>query len=111
MLELGDVADVGAAEGVDRLILIAHNRDVAVLGGQDRDQLELGVVGVLILVHHHVVEGVLPLLARLRHALEQHHRLHDQVVEIHGVCLVQAPLIQLVDVGDVCSKNDPIWSP
>ena len=99
LLELADVADVGAAEGVDRLILVAHHRQVAVLLGQDRDQLELGVVGVLVLVDHHVAEGLLPVAPRLGHPLEQQHGLHDQVVEVHRVGLRQPPLVEVIDRG------------
>ena len=35
LLELEDVADVGAAEGVDRLVGIADDADVALLAGQE----------------------------------------------------------------------------
>jgi hypothetical protein len=34
VLELEDVLDVGPAEAVDALIVVAHHRQVAVLGGQ-----------------------------------------------------------------------------
>ncbi len=60
VLELGDVADVGTTECVDRLVGIAHDGEVPVLLGQHREQPELSVVGVLVLVHHDVAEALLP---------------------------------------------------
>ncbi len=83
MLELGDVADVGAAEGVDRLVGVADHGDVAVLGRQDGQQPELGMVRVLVLVDHDVAEALLPRRAGLLVGLEQEHGLEDHVVEVH----------------------------
>ena len=65
LLELLDVADRGAAEGVDRLVGVTDDDELArldpVLGAPPRadelaDQLVLGVVGVLVLVDHDVPE-------------------------------------------------------
>ena len=43
-----------AAPAVDALVVIAHDAEVAMLAGQRVDQLELGGVGVLVFIHHHV---------------------------------------------------------
>ena len=56
-LELEDVADVGAAPGVDALVVVADHGEVAVLAGEQVGQAVLGVVGVLVLVHQHEAEG------------------------------------------------------
>ena len=111
-LELDDVADVRAAERIDRLIRVADNRQrrarnrslrsskgtavtlarfecLSDLGmnrlGQLPDQRVLGVVGVLVLVDQDV--PIPPLVQRgdLREGAEQVHRLSDQVVEVEGV--------------------------
>ena len=100
VLELGDVADVGAAERVDRLVGIAHHGEVSVLLGQHRQQPELGVVGVLVLVHHDVAEALLPGGAGIGVGLEQEHRLQDHVVEVHRVGGVQPALVEGVHRGD-----------
>ena len=73
VLEVEDVADVGAAEGVDRLLVVADHRQVAVLLGQDLQPAVLRAVRVLVLVHEHVLEVVLVALAHLREELEQVH--------------------------------------
>ena len=57
------------------------------------------MVGVLVLVDHHVAEGLLPVAPRLGHPLQQQHGLHDQVVEVHRVGLRQPPLVEVVDRG------------
>ena len=57
--ELQDVADGGAAELVDRLVVVAHDRHVAVALREQRDQLRLGPVRVLELVHQDVPEATL----------------------------------------------------
>ena len=64
-LEVEDVADVGVAEAVDRLVLVADDHQVAVLFGEQLQQPVLGVVGVLVLVDEDVAEGAAPALARL----------------------------------------------
>ena len=50
VLELDDVAQVGPAEAVDRLVAVADDRDVAVAAGEQQDDFVLGDVGVLVLV-------------------------------------------------------------
>ena len=62
-LEVEDVADVGAAEAVDRLVVVADHHQVAVLAGEQLQQPVLGVVGVLVLVDEDVAEGAAPALA------------------------------------------------
>ena len=99
VLELGDVSDVGAPEGVDRLILVADDRDVPVALREERHEPELGVVRVLVLVDHDVAPPVLPGGARLLVVLEQEHGPHDQVVEVHRVGVVEPLLVERVDVG------------
>src|SRR5262249_31304395 len=48
--ELEDVADLGPAEAVDRLILVADHGEIAVLAAEQLEQPVLGVVRVLVLV-------------------------------------------------------------
>ncbi len=58
VLEVEDVAEVGAAPLVDRLIGIADDREIAVDLGEAADQQVLRPVGVLVLVDHHEPELV-----------------------------------------------------
>ena len=99
-LELHDVADVRASEGVDRLVRVADRGDVPVLVGEELEQPVLGVVRVLVLVDEDVAERLLPLFPRVREPLEHLHREHEQVVEVDRVRGVQAALVELVRLGD-----------
>ena len=84
-LEVENVTDVGAAPAIDRLVLIAHHADVAVLLGEQAHQLVLAAVGVLILVHHDVAQAPVPGLARGIVVLQQAHGFQQQIVEVQGV--------------------------
>ena len=107
LLELDDVADAGAAEGVDGLVGIAHHAQLARRHARRRgrhqlaDQLVLGVVGVLVLVDEHVAEPAPVVLGDGGQPLQQRHRLHDQVVEVERVGRAQAGLVDGVDLGDL----------
>ena len=111
LLEVEDVADVGAAEGVDRLVGVTHDHQLGRrhplalgpgglllqrVGAQLVDQRVLRVVGVLVLVDQHVPEASAVGLLDLREGLEEVDRGHDQVVEVEGVGLAQAPLVERV---------------
>ena len=69
-LEVEDVADVGAAEAVDRLGVVADDRQVAVLLGQQLQQPVLRAVRVLVLVDEEPAEGALVALADVLEELE-----------------------------------------
>ena len=56
-----ETVEVGAArapELVDRLIVVSDHEEVAVAGDQGLDELGLRVVGVLVLVDHHVADAI-----------------------------------------------------
>src|SRR3712207_1760815 len=59
------------------------------------------MVSVLVLVDVYVLEAALVTFANLREDFEQGDGLHDQVVEIHRIVLVEALLVEVVDLGDV----------
>src|SRR5919107_4418815 len=69
--------------------------------GEDVDEAVLGVVGVLVFVDVDVLEAGLVAVADLGEELEEGYGLHYEVVEVHGVVLVEASLVELVDLGDV----------
>ena len=79
-LEFQDVAHLGAAPAVDRLVVVADHADVRALGlgafCEQRDQIELQAVRVLKLIDHQVAEALLPAFADLRMLREQLHRQH-----------------------------------
>src|SRR5208337_4652778 len=50
LLELENVADVGTAPGVDRLVFVAHGADVVPIARQHSHEFVLGTIRVLIFV-------------------------------------------------------------
>ena len=80
--EAEDLADVGAAPAVDRLVVVAHHAHVAVPARDLAHDLVLRVVGVLVLVDQHVAVALAVVRAHLGVLAQQAHRLEQQVVEV-----------------------------
>ncbi len=90
LLEVEDVLDVRASPGIDGLVVVAHDHEVAVLGREQVGDGVLDMVGVLVLVDADVLEAVLVLGEHVRMLGEKLEGLDEQVVEVHGVGLGQA---------------------
>ena len=56
VLESQDVRDFGPAPAVDRLVVVAHDAQIAMPAGERLDDFVLAAVGVLIFVDEHVIE-------------------------------------------------------
>ena len=98
LLKVQDIGDVGATPAINGLIVIAHDHEVLVLGGQQVGDLVLDVVGVLILVDANVAEALLVLVEHLGAGAQQLERAHEQVVEVHRVGGAQAALQLQIDL-------------
>ena len=70
-LEVGHVADVGAPERVDGLVVVTHGEDRRAAAGQQTQPLVLQRVGVLELIDQDVAETPLVVLAHRRVARQQ----------------------------------------
>ncbi len=92
-LEVEDVAEVGPAPGVDRLVVVAHDAQVVVGGGQGPDDPVLGPVGVLVLVDVQVAPARLVAGQDVRLGLEEPDGPAQQVVEVERAGLAKAPLV------------------
>ena len=108
-LEVEDVADVGAAKRIDRLIGVPDGEHVPVLRGEKLEQAVLGVVRVLVLVDEDVAERRLPTLEGFGEPLEHLHREHQHVVEVDRVRGEEPLLVALVHLGDglIPERRDP----
>ena len=84
-LELHDVADVRAAERVDRLVGVADDAEIAVFLREQSDKQVLCVVRILVLVHVQIAPCVLVAIQHLGHLVEEADRFENQVVEVQGV--------------------------
>ena len=96
--EVQDVLDVGAAEFVDRLILIPDDKYILMLRGKEMQQIVLGAVGVLVLVDQNESVLVAVVVAHLGKTIQDLHRLQEQIVKIQGIRLAQSLVIGCVKV-------------
>ena len=99
LLEGEDIFDGGTAEFINALVVIAHDAQITVAAGQKADQKILGVVGVLIFIHHDVAVAALVFLQHLRVFTEQPDGKQDDIIEIQGVGGLEHLLIAAVDLG------------
>ena len=105
LLEAQDVAHLGPAPAIDRLVVVAHAADVAMRLRQQPQPHVLRDVGVLILVHQDIAEPVLPLAQHVWMRLEQRHAMHQQVAEIDRVQRQQPVLIGRVQLAAMPIKR------
>ena len=92
-LEAQDVADLGAAPRIDRLVVVADAAQVPVRLRQEAQPQVLGHVGVLVFIHQDVAEPALVSGEDLGVVLKQREGVQKQVAEIGGVHGLQAVLV------------------
>ena len=70
LLKAQNIPYIRPPEPVNGLVVIPHHTQVPVLGSQQADQLELGQVGVLVLIHHDILKPLLIIIQDLAVILE-----------------------------------------
>src|ERR1700722_9270886 len=85
LLEFENVANVGAAPGIDRLVFIADGADIVTLAGQHAHEFVLRAVGVLIFVDEQVLKAAVVILANGRGRLQKARGFEKKIVEVEGV--------------------------
>ena len=90
-----------APEPVDTLVVVTHHADIFVSAGQQAGQQVLDMVGVLILVHQHILEFALIVAAHVLVFLQQPHCDTDDIIKIQRVILLQTGLILLIGPGNM----------
>ena len=100
-LEVGDVLARGAPEAVDRLVVVADDHDVAMLADEQAQQLALGEVRVLVLVHEHVAEALRDAPPDAGPLLEQPEGAQDQLAEVERAGLGQEPVVVGVEAREL----------
>ena len=116
LLEVRDIANIRAAEGVDGLVGVTHHgqlggghgvrvraavsRCLRVGANQFTHQLVLGVVGVLVLVHEDVAELAAVVVRDFGELLQQEDGAANQVVKVEGVGGAQTLRVDGVDLRD-----------
>ena len=108
-VELREGGIAGPAEAVDGLVVVAHHHHVGgtVRGAaEELDELDLGDVGVLELVHEDVPELALPSPEDVGAGLEQAGHEGDLLAEVQGTARGQGLLVGAVDAGDLGQAQD-----
>ncbi len=96
--KIQNIPDIGSPELVDGLVVVSHHTDIPVLLRQQPHQLKLCRIGVLILVHHDILESLLIGIQNLGTVPEQFHRLHNDVIKVKGIVGTQGFLILPVNL-------------
>ena len=100
-LEVGDVLARSPPEAVDRLIVVPHDRDVAMLAHEQAEQLALGEVRVLVLVHEDMAEAPRDALPECRSILKQPEGAQDQLAEVERAGLGEEPVVIGVEASEL----------
>ena len=100
-LEVEDVVDRGAPEGVDRLVVVADDRHVAMPLGEQPDELRLRPVRVLELVDEDVPEAGLDPLASLGRLADEPERQGDLVAEVDEAAGREQVLVTRIGPGEL----------
>ena len=103
LFEFQDVANLGAAPGVDRLVLIADGADIVARAGQKPHQLVLRTIRILVFIDEEILKASVVIVAHFPGTLQKADRFEQQVVEVHRVRLAQFFSIFLVNVCDALS--------
>ena len=101
LFKIQDIADVGAAELIYALVIVADDAEVLITARKEAHEAELRRICILVFVDHQIPETLLIILQHLGVRLKKLYGLNDQVVEIHGVIFFQAVLIVLVNPGNL----------
>src|SRR5699024_7258851 len=110
VFEVHNIADIGPAEGIDRLVRVTYDGQLPAFGfntrrlawgaGELSDYTVLGVVGVLILIHQHMPEAAPIVVQNGREGIEHVHYVGDEIVEVHRIGGAQSGGVFLIDFGD-----------
>ena len=90
-----------AAEGVDALRVVAHDGELAVPAAHAAKDARLQQVGVLVLVHEHVLVQAGDARLELGRGLEHHRPEEEQVVVVDEVALLLAQRVVGEESGDL----------
>src|ERR1019366_2544874 len=107
LLKLQNVANVGAAPGVNALVFVAYGAYIVFAGGEHAHQFVLRAVGVLVLVHLDVAIAAIVTITRLAGGFQHAPGIQQQVVKVEGSGLRQLLLIDLVNVGHALGLGVP----
>ena len=98
LLEVKDIVNVGTAEAVDTLRVIAHHAHLSVIACKEPHNLVLGIVGVLILVHQHIAEARGIAFRNIGIVIEELPGIEQYVIKIHCIRHAATGIITGIDI-------------
>jgi hypothetical protein len=110
-LEVAHVADLGAAEGVDALVVVADAEQVGAAAGQQLQPAVLQLIGVLELIDQDVPEALLVVPADRLVALQQLVGAQQQLGEIDHAFALALRLVGFVQLDALSSPSRPRLRP
>ena len=93
LFKVQNILHIGSPPAIDRLVSVSDHADILKAGSQELDQLVLGMVGILILVHMDILVTLLVVGQNIRILVKKPQSQHNQVVKVHGFGLAQFLLI------------------
>ncbi len=100
LLEVEDIGDLGAAEGVDGLGIVPHHAEIPVRRRQFAEDDVLGQVRVLVLVHQDMAETAGDGIQRRLVVPEEDVQVEEDVVEVHDARLAALAAVFGIDPVD-----------
>lgn len=105
LLKGENVLYCSASKAINALIVVAHHAEIAAASGQQAGKPILCMVGVLVLIHHHIAKAVLIAGAHLLVFLQQLHRIDNHIVKVHCICIPQQLLIKPVGFANLAQAH------
>ena len=98
LLEVENVLDFRAAEGIYGLAVVPDHADIVVELGQLLEYQVLTAIGILVLVHKYIGEAVGYRHKGILVVLEEIVHVQEYVVEIHHPALLHLLLVEIIDI-------------
>jgi hypothetical protein len=100
-LEVGERLGGGAAEAVDRLVVVAGRGDLAAVGHEQPQQQPLGEARVLQVVHQHVPVAAREPRTHVRFLAQQPEGAQHEVAEVQRPRLAQHPVVRAEQLAEL----------
>ena len=99
LIEIQDIIDIGTTKAVYALCIVAHHANLLPLPGEQPYYLLLHLVGILILVHKHILIPLLIPCEHIRMMIKEQECIDQQIIKIHGIGSSASATINLIDLS------------
>ena len=96
LLEIQDIVDVGTTETIDTLCVVTNHAHLTRLLCQLKQNSLLCIVGILILIHQHILIALHIFLTNILVMLEQQVGLYQQIIKVHRISLATTLYVPII---------------